>query len=292
MSKKSILKILEKHINRIIRKIRKKIKGTEGETEIKNVPTLLQSPENKRSSQTEYFQHINSKSNKIMNRKNLLNSKFIQEWLVVLFTGIMAFYTIKLFSIAVVQTIIANKNADAAITAANAAVISVKATEKSIQLSKQIADSSIKFTKLGMRAYLTVDSIFIARFTINRGLKILFFINNYGSTPASRITIRASMKVGGTGIYKSEFDELKEIGTTTASLGSNKSFSVEYGGSFILSEVDSSMIKNGRKPLYFWGIIRYYDIFGENHHTKFCTEYRRNDICEGFTIYGNCNETK
>ena len=200
----------------------------------------------------------------------------IRNWLIVFFTGILAFLTIRLYETAVQQTIVANKSAEAAL-------VSSKAAEHSIMLAE-------KSLKIGNRAYVCVVSMAPNQIVANKQLNITVQFKNYGKTPAYDINILTGSKIGGTGIYTDEINMIQKPGNIRNNvLPPSEILTFTNDGTQIITKEDEINIMNGNKNWYAIGKITYIDQFGTPHSTRYCFVF--NATTKTFNLYDKYNDS-
>lgn len=195
-------------------------------------------------------------------------------------------------------------------------------TSKSIELAEQSADSSnastkealrisdssltlsensLAFTKQNikmirdnarteLRAYVQADSVYFNKFNVGKGGMIINLrLANVGKTPAYDLVILGRPKLGGTGIYDTDFGTLKD---TAASLfiGGNGGYLTwtTIDSTFILSKEDSVRISEGKIFLGYFAKIFYTDKFGNRDSLRVCRIY--DSILRSFVLCNNYYE--
>ena len=160
----------------------------------------------------------------------------------------------------------------------------LKTTERSVELSD-------KNSQIGLRAYLQADSVFFYTFMSGKEMRIAVRITNVGQTPAYNIRGIEYPKIGGTGIYESDFLTLSQRDTMTSMfIGGNRSYIYfRLATDFFPTKEDSIKINRGELFVGYYAKFFYDDIFGRTDSFKICNIYyaktRDFVLCENYEEY-------
>ncbi len=156
---------------------------------------------------------------------------------------------------------------------------SLDATRESNVLTEKIA-------KMDLRAYISVIDMSFEKIKVGEKLCSNMNLKNVGKTPAYKIKVDIGFKIGGTGVYDIEMQNLirsHEEHILTSGVIMNISGETDY----MWIKDDSTKVINGGKPCFIYGKITYFDIFKVEHHTNFCFSYT---VPRGFTVYNKYND--
>lgn len=156
------------------------------------------------------------------------------------------------------------KSANAMAVQANAAEQTAVNAKKSIEIAEMSA-------RISNRAYLSMVGVTPTAMQPGKKFEatVQFVIN--GKTPAYQVHHVKGAKVGGTGIYEHEIDEVKKLEKLAdLAMGTSipVSFTVETRD--VIGQEESAEIMSGEKAWYVFGRITYVDIFREKHYTRYC----------------------
>jgi len=167
---------------------------------------------------------------------------------------------------------------------------SIQISDKSFELSKQIALNQEKYAKMEMRAYIVLDSIKVTPFAANKNIVIHYYIANVGKTPAYSVRYKLGTKVGGNGVFQNDFDKIKENTFSESfqqTIGATRNLHVFAPTDMVLNNEKYLLIRSGKARFFIYGIFSYTDIFKEKHMIKFSVEYDAS--IHGFIFYPNYN---
>ena len=106
----------------------------------------------------------------------------------------------------------------------------------------------------------------------NRTVKYSY--QNFGRTPA--VVVASSVKATVMDAPPTPRD-VEALPSATlrspAVVGERSTYIYQVGEQFFLSDDEYAAVIGGRRRLYFWGRIRYTDIFGTSHNSDFITEF-------------------
>ncbi len=154
---------------------------------------------------------------------------------------------------------------------------SIAIAESSLILVKRNNEASNTISKLGIRPYLMVQKVKLFQFIIGKKIEFEIHLSNTGNTPAQNIHSVYLMKIGGTGVYESEFKKLYNesgfgsyvVSSTENGIVINQVCKFER----ILKEEVSVNILNGNLKFFIYGFITYTDLFKDSHTTYMCYEF-------------------
>ena len=149
-------------------------------------------------------------------------------------------------------------------------------------LMRQSVSASDEVSKRELRAYLTVaigEAIFQQRRPQKNGGDLKFesrpLIVNTGRTPARQIVFKARAAIMPLPLPKTvHLPDAPDQDAAGSILGPQQTafLSGIVDGFCADNEVDSIKYTSGDKALYVWGLVTYEDVFGEEHHTRFCQQ--------------------
>jgi hypothetical protein len=150
--------------------------------------------------------------------------------------------------------------------------------ESSGRQSKHVLDASIASSRLDQRAWLGAgDNTY--SITESGPIHSSVSVINTGRTPAIEIYCRitGTTKIRGEILHRSDITYSPELPTLKeGAIFPNVHFPLVAGGISMdpaKQKVWSENVQSGSWIAYFFGEIRYKDIFGENHWTHFCSSY-------------------
>lgn len=202
----------------------------------------------------------------------------IRNWLIVAFTAVLAFYSIRLYETAIRQTNIANKSSEAAL-------LSAKAANNSVELSK-------KSFRVENRAYVVIKKWNVT-YPYDDTTKISWIeFENVGNTPAKKLKILFALGYDTALTLDGINEKMKNEEMQFASkrdLGPNAPTQQK----FPLARNDSNMhaeIKSGNFKMYAIANITYFDVFAEEHFTHFCCVWNiETEMAEILPFYNDSN---
>ncbi|MFA6457037.1 MAG: hypothetical protein WCW40_09470, partial [Bacteroidota bacterium] len=192
-------------------------------------------------------------------RDEPLWSKITRNWLIVIFTAALTFYTAGLYNMTVKQ---AGDARDATIAA-----------KKSVELFEQTSRIDNRaWVGLIAQPNTNKDDPFISYREILRGGGIYVNVKNFGKTPADSLFCYGKL------FFSNELPKpktLKRINSWGKVLSPGESFQIEFP---IDTSYSYELIKNvvsGKKNLFIYGVIIYRDIYGFIDTTEFMSLYNR-----------------
>ncbi|MBM3405459.1 MAG: hypothetical protein FJY10_11305 [Bacteroidetes bacterium] len=144
-------------------------------------------------------------------------------------------------------------------------------------------------TKREMRAYIAIESFQVDTITDDF---IQYHINlvNTGKTPANNVISWSVIKPDGTGVYNNEILDVENSVSASSSTthGNGLKFKIIFASPIFIKKDVLVAVKSGVVDLYIFGIIKYYDVFGEQHRTRFC--YLCNIGRKSYSTYEKYND--
>ena len=142
-------------------------------------------------------------------------------------------------------------------------------------LMRQTILSSEDSSKRELRAYLAV--VIGPAFFQDRQTNTVFeadpLLINTGRTPAHKInfTVRAAIKPHPLP-SNADLPETGDVGIGETVLGVQQNGTMRGVVEGFQADERVQQIKDGSNEfgLYVWGVVRYHDVFGDEHHTRFC----------------------
>jgi len=151
----------------------------------------------------------------------------------------------------------------------------IEIADSSIKISKKIAALQEIFTKIELRPYVMIDSIFPI-IAVNQNFKYIVYMSNSGKTPAYKATINCSFKFSKTGVYEDNINKINRPPVNDAiyeTLGNGNKDMINCIFRTMINTMIFNKIRSGEITLYLFGCIFYEDIFGDEHQTCFCWRY-------------------
>jgi hypothetical protein len=170
--------------------------------------------------------------------------------------------------------------------------LSEKTADRSYALSRQIAETQERSSRIQTRAYIGFSAISKYTFKIGQTMVVVAEWKNAGQTPANRIITRSGIKIG-TGVYLHEIDSLERGAWTKPkdvnTLGPGMTMTTgTYGREF--GPTDSLFVFGRQRKLFAYGIMTYFDSHKHCDTTRFCFEF--DPIGQQFFASTFYNETK
>jgi hypothetical protein len=156
---------------------------------------------------------------------------------------------------------------------ASNAILQKAMADSSYALSKRIAETQKIYAKVETRAYLTIEKTFIPVLDVGKEVTFPVRIINTGRTPANNVFQVTGVKMCGTGIYDSEFKQIREsnwYSQICSTLGAGQSYQTNLIFNKIFTIEDSIDVFKFKKIMFLYGILIYNDFFGESDSTFFC----------------------
>jgi len=178
-----------------------------------------------------------------------------------------------LTKIAIDQNITNSKNSDSLNRKA------IEIADSSMEISKKIADIQEKYTKIELRAYITIVEVVPYFLEVGRNTQIKIAYVNYGKTPAFNIKCFSGYRLGRPELIERDMKHLKEfksIAADTKGTDLDGSFNCDFGNRIDSVMLDS--IKNNKIQYFVFGYISYDDIFGDNHKSIFIKKYFKDEM--------------
>lgn len=174
---------------------------------------------------------------------------------------------------------------------ANAMAVQANAAEQTVINAKENTEIAKISARISNRAYLSIVNVTPTALQPGRKFEATIQFVNVGKTPAYQVHHVKGLKIGGTGIYEHEINEVKkaeEFRDLAMGASVHSSFTVETKDPISQEESDEIMI--GKKAWYVFGRITYADIFGERHHTRYCFVFDpEKDTFESYHRYNDAN---
>lgn len=216
------------------------------------------------------------------------------DWLMVAFTGVIAFYaslqykamegageqTDKLIEAAGIQAKAANRAAEAAERFADTAKRAdekIRLAERDFEKMASSASQSLKTTqesmRLDQRAWVTSVGVSLEAVQIGKPLACHVFIVNSGKTVAKQVTVLFHLQFFPEPINPAHLEHYTPntnlLETSVGVLSPNS----RYDNKYATAEPTTAINKNDIESewyTYVWGDIRYRDIFNREHLTQMC----------------------
>ncbi|HYQ86165.1 MAG TPA: hypothetical protein VES59_02875, partial [Bacteroidota bacterium] len=142
------------------------------------------------------------------------------------------------------------------------------------QRTVRIADSTMR---IGNRAYVVVDTVFMTKDWAGERLTANVSMRNVGNTPAYHMQVYGMLSFGIWNFAQVDYIFTKTSNIPAIDLGSGKPHEQEiyYGGlgAVPISDSLARAVQSGAEPVAF-GAIRYFDIFWKEHRVHFCYNYK------------------
>jgi hypothetical protein len=145
---------------------------------------------------------------------------------------------------------------------------SLTETRKLVIQNERAVKAAEDGVEIGQRAYVLIPSA-KPEFNSDRHIMVEFEIKNYGNTPANYVQVSYRLEV-----LESDPESLNETiidweSPRSSIIAPHSPHPVPYRIQLNISPEQRRAYNVKEFRLYFWGIIRYRDIFGKVHHTRF-----------------------
>ncbi len=138
-----------------------------------------------------------------------------------------------------------------------------KYTRQSIDLTRKSDSASEAMRKIELRAYVYIKRMKINNFLEEKIITGDITIENTGRTPANRFNYIWGRKYNGEKVNDKDFDSIKKFDTAfgiNIYPGAPNRADISFPDNPNISRSD---IMSGKTTLYIFGIMRYYDVFGD-----------------------------
>ncbi len=151
--------------------------------------------------------------------------------------------------------------------------INTRIVSRQTDIMDKQADISSKQMINGERAWITVDNLESKEVKEQVPRSVIITIVNSGNSPALNTIMLTTW-----GVKESELIPMPDIDETSEPTAAHvvigaRSAKRQNAQPFNLSDEQVRLINQQTHSLYVWGIVRYEDIFGQGHITKFCEVY-------------------
>jgi len=165
---------------------------------------------------------------------------------------------------------VSSKNTEEALKRSDS---SLSISEKSLFITYENLKTIRDNARNELRAYVQADSVYMDKFLIGIEIGVNLKLTNSGKTPAYNIRGLNKVKLGGTGIYETDFATLKDT-MTSLFIGGNDGYIIFYNlTKHILTMDDSINICNGSLFFGYYATFSYEDIFGNIDSLRVCRYY-------------------
>lgn len=154
--------------------------------------------------------------------------------------------------------------------ASEAATDATIAANRTADLTEQTLLHIRDHSKVEMRAYVAAERLFIEDdLAENVPIRAVCDWRNAGQTPAlkARAGVHFSSTPAGKA-YRLSLDVYPPAHSRTQ-IAAGGAIHSRVTASFPVDKTTVDLIKRGEIHLYFWGVLEYEDVFGDEHHTKF-----------------------
>ena len=138
-----------------------------------------------------------------------------------------------------------------------------KAMEKNIEIAEMSA-------RVSNRAYISFKDVTKQILQVGKQASVDIKYVNVGKTPAYNISIIHGVKIGGSGFFDNEIENIKTTKITNQTLGASLDGNTTAGSGEMINYENFTKIMNGQKSWFVYGNITYNDIFGGSHFTRYC----------------------
>lgn len=153
-----------------------------------------------------------------------------------------------------------------------------KALDASNKQSKASLDASIAASRQDQRAWLSVGD-YTYTITESDPVTSSVFVTDSGKTPATKVLCRITGTTKPKGYVLRDSDIVYPADMPTVNHGTifpNQHFPLRAGGDPMepgKQKIWFDNVKGGEWIQYFFGDVRYRDVFGKDHWTHFCTQF-------------------
>jgi hypothetical protein len=163
------------------------------------------------------------------------------------------------------QTIIQSKAVVSQAESMNASLVQTRELVAQNERAVKAAEDGVE---IGQRAYVLISSA-KPEFGSERHVMVEFEVTNYGNTPANHVRVSYRLEV-----LESEPESLNETtidweNPRSSIIAPHSPHPVPYRIQLNMSHEQRRAYNMKELRLYFWGVVRYRDIFGQVHHTRF-----------------------
>ena len=198
------------------------------------------------------------------NAKSGPNSDLCQQWR-------MAEATESLVELTRPQVVAAITAAFMAIFGAVVATIAAFWAKEAAQHTKRAADIADRTSKQELRAYVCATFPRETKGSVQKGtFNTRIKIRNVGQTPAFKIQSKTIARVLDVSVERTDaFPPIVHSGDKTKSIFPNIEDSINVRMPDVITEDQIVEMELGRKNIYVWGAIKYEDVFGAEHVTRY-----------------------
>lgn len=155
------------------------------------------------------------------------------------------------------------------------------------KLAQEALGQSREALKITLRAYVSVDSVVSSGVTVGSRPGCHIVIKNNGQTPAHDVVCYSSVNVLEVPLVEVPTQEPPAgIPVSRGTLGSKAPSRFDSQRSTALDESEVEALRVGVAALYCIGGVRYRDVFGDEHTTRFCVM----EIAGDFVRYAEGNQ--
>lgn len=254
----------------------------------------------------------NTNGNEPQKRKKKRDWPNLSEWLMVIFTGVIAFYAYSQYTEMHGATDYARRQTEAAekiqaaadrqaIAASNFAASAnnlegtINSAEKDLKQTAANSERSIKATqdaiRLEQRAWVTIDSQRLKTLEQDKIASAEIEIVNAGKTIAKGGDSRSYILLPATKLIQYEPFGTQKKPISLGVMFPNSHYFLVTSTDDKLTDMQVREVQNGSRFLYVWGDLNYTDVFGIKHHSNFCGFYdpptHRFNLCDGYPYDAN-----
>jgi hypothetical protein len=183
----------------------------------------------------------------------------IGTWLAFVAAGIYGYVAIRQWREMTAARHQGQQGINAAIRAANDADKSLAASDRALRIQE--------------RAWVGMSNVNTPQ-SVEEGVQFAAYsdVNNFGHSPATNVTQGAAMELRCRPFPKNPTYPDTEVSHETIMPGDHRATGVA-GFPVPITSVQIAALKSGKCVLYFYGEIKYCDIFGESHYTHMCAHW-------------------
>jgi hypothetical protein len=170
----------------------------------------------------------------------------------------------------------------------------IKQNERAVKAAEHTADLTDKFSRINSRAYVFIDKAALDA-PISSGKFPLpkIVLKNSGRSPAYSHRVRINNAfLAGEAVEKAKKGIMPDLGRVNEKglgiIGAGQLIFLHWTRGIWKTSEDEQLAITGISTYYVWGIIRYSDIFGDEHSSKFSLYARNTKVTElTYGMFGN-----
>jgi hypothetical protein len=205
---------------------------------------------------------------------------------IVLATAALVFVTSRLVN----ETRSMRQGSDAAMAQmVKHAEASARAADESAKIAAETMATTRAIAQTGQRPWITlnlVGEVDVVQYPslLNWRIAGVLKFRNGGVTPAVALTLQNEELLCETFPTEPPYGPVDD-NTSRSVIGPSEIYATNY--ILNITAQDFNQLRDGAKKMYLYGLIRYQDIFGTEHHTHYCLEYVPGQRIFGYASHHN-----